>query len=76
MAKDKSLDIPFPGEGPAFERGDNHLLLIGIDQYQQVGQLANAVRDAEALRDLLLGKYTFSAERLTELYDQRPPAAR
>lgn len=49
---------------------ENHLLLIGIDQYQHVGKLNNAVRDAQAFGQLLQDKYQFDAERILALYDQ------
>ena len=76
MAKDKSLDIPFPGEEPALQRGNNHLLLIGIDTYAdtRINNLNNAKADAEALGAILLEKYQFNGELVT-LYDQEATRA-
>lgn len=74
MAKETDKSLAFgklASSGEKGASGNNHLLLIGIDQYQQVGQLANAVRDAQTFRDLLLKKYTFSADYLTEVYDSK-----
>lgn len=51
-------------------RGQNHLLIIGIDRYQSVGTLRNARRDGEALRELLQAAYQFEPERTHTLYDQ------
>ena len=55
-----------PSPSPARK---NHLLVIGIDQYQYVGKLSNAVRDAQAIRDLLLSRYHFEKEQLKEIYN-------
>ncbi|GAB4420462.1 MAG: hypothetical protein OHK0039_34050 [Bacteroidia bacterium] len=55
---------------PSWQRGVNHLLVIGIDQYLRVGRLANAVRDAQAMRDLLQRRYAFDAAHTRALYDE------
>jgi formylglycine-generating enzyme required for sulfatase activity len=71
MAKNshKSLDFgQHEGQSPV-PPGRNHLLLIGIDRYQHVGKLNNAVRDAQAFGQLLQEKYQFDADRITTLYD-------
>lgn len=44
-------------------------MLISIDEYHHVGQLNNAVRDAKAFKELLLDKYQFLPELVTELYN-------
>lgn len=44
-------------------------LIIGIDQYQSVPKLETAVRDATAIRDVLLDRYSFSRNRIVELYN-------
>lgn len=58
-----------PSGTEGLAQGHNHLLLIGIDQYQHVGRLANAVSDAQAVGALLQEKYRFDPERITSLYD-------
>ena len=50
--------------------GKNCLFLIGIDNYQHVGKLQNAVRDAKAFRDVLLAKYNFKPDSVIELFNQ------
>lgn len=47
----------------------NHLLVIGIDQYIELVNLNNAVKDATEFRDLLLKSFKFEKESLTELYN-------
>lgn len=54
----------------AFQRGKNHLLLIGIDEYQYVGRLNNAVRDAQAFEQVLLNKYQFDPKHVRRLFNQ------
>lgn len=51
-------------------RGKNYLLVIGIDQYEEVAVLKNAVRDAQAFVEVLLDKYHFERENLIELYNE------
>ncbi|MEO1213048.1 MAG: caspase family protein [Bacteroidota bacterium] len=53
----------------SYQYPNNHLLLISIDNYHHVGQLNNAVRDAEAFKELLLEKYQFRSDLVTELYN-------
>ncbi len=66
---DKSLIHRIPKEISSLQRGDNHLFVIGINAYRQLGKLENAVRDAQAFRDVLLERYRFEASHVTELYD-------
>ena len=49
---------------PDKARGKNYLLAIGIDQYQHVGKLSNAVRDARMVSDLLEERYGFEERQL------------
>ncbi len=49
--------------------GDYHLLVIGIDNYASWPKLKCAVRDAKAVRDVLVQEYGFDASRVTEFYD-------
>ncbi|HHH50042.1 MAG TPA: caspase family protein [Saprospiraceae bacterium] len=49
----------------------NHLLVIGIDKYQNgISPLNNAVRDAKAFKSILLEKYQFTAKNVKELYNE------
>lgn len=66
---DRSLIHRMPKEISSLQRGDNHLFVIGINAYQQLGKLENAVRDAQAFRDVLLERYRFDPTHVTELYD-------
>jgi formylglycine-generating enzyme required for sulfatase activity len=49
--------------------GEYWALLIGIDQYRHAPKLQTAVRDATAVREVLLARYGFRRERIIELLD-------
>lgn len=49
--------------------GDYWALIIGIDKYKHVEKLDSAVKDATALRELLVSRYGFAASRVTMLLD-------
>ncbi|MEZ4771793.1 MAG: SUMF1/EgtB/PvdO family nonheme iron enzyme [Bacteroidia bacterium] len=49
----------------------NHLLVIGIDEYKHHPRLNNARRDAETFRDILLDRYQFEKENVTEVFDEQ-----
>jgi len=49
--------------------GEYHLLVIGIDDYVHWPKLKCAVRDAKAVRDVLVGEYGFDGSRVTEFYN-------
>ncbi len=49
----------------------NYALIIGIDQYQSWDPLANAVRDAKGVRELLIDRLHFPSEQIYELYDNQ-----
>ena len=68
MPESRNFDIPNPGEAPRQGRGKNYLLAIGIDQYQHVGKLSNAVRDARMVSELLEERYGFEHRQL--LFDE------
>lgn len=68
---DRSLLYRIPKKSGSLERGDNHLFVVGINAYKQLGKLGNAVRDAQAFRDLLLDRYRFEKEHIYELYDEQ-----
>lgn len=49
----------------------NHLLVIGIDDYQnEIPKLNNAVRDATTFKDILLKQYQFEPKNVTMLLNQ------
>ncbi|MEL6256310.1 MAG: SUMF1/EgtB/PvdO family nonheme iron enzyme [Bacteroidota bacterium] len=68
MAKERGFEIEERGNSRA--AGKNYLLIIGIDKYQEVDPLHNAVKDSKAVRDILLKRYSFEASELIELYDE------
>lgn len=49
--------------------GKNYLLVIGIDEYEHLPRLYNAVKDAKDIIELLTGRYQFSKEDLLTLYN-------
>lgn len=67
----RSLDFNPEAQDQNSRKDHNHLLLIGIDAYAQVGKLANAVRDARAFKELMVSKYAFDSARCIELYDTK-----
>jgi len=50
--------------------GGNYALVVGIDQYASWRKLGNAVRDAKGMKDLLMQRFQFPANRILELYDE------
>lgn len=50
--------------------GKAYLVVIGIDNYTDVPKLNNAVRDAKAIRDVLVSQYQFEPEDVLELFDE------
>jgi Caspase domain len=52
-----------------FSAGENHALVIGINQYQHHPNLRTAVNDAEAAGSLLEDKYLFSRNNIIFLKD-------
>jgi hypothetical protein len=50
--------------------GDNHLLLIAIDEYEQCPRLYNCVKDSEAFAQVLHQQYQFAEERTARLHNQ------
>ena len=57
---------PQPATSP---RGTNYLLAIAINDYQHCSKLNNAVRDAEALIELLTTRYHFDPAHVTFIKD-------
>ncbi|MCB9285086.1 MAG: SUMF1/EgtB/PvdO family nonheme iron enzyme [Lewinellaceae bacterium] len=50
-------------------KGENFLLAIGINKYEHLPHLSNAVQDAKAFVELLQKRYQFDAEHTKEIYD-------
>ena len=59
-----------PKEAPTLRK--NHLLIIGIDDYQdsKITDLSNAKKDALDFKELMINKYQFSEENTTCLFDK------
>lgn len=57
---------------PEFDpnRGKNHLLVVGIDQYQHWPVLHNAVRDARTFAKVLCQQYQFEDNDVRELFNE------
>lgn len=57
----------------AFQTGDNHLLVIGINQYadSSIPNLRNARKDAEAVAQLLQDNYGFDTNCCKTLFDKQ-----
>ena len=51
--------------------GNYHALIIGINAYQEWRTLQTAVKDAEALKDMLVNRYGFAEENVTIRTDQQ-----
>ena len=60
---------PAPSRTQGQPAGAFYILAIGIDKYQHVNRLHNAVNDVEKLVDLLVSKYRFEASRIIKLLD-------
>lgn len=60
-----------PGSVPI--AGENWALLVGIDKYRdrEIPALGTAVKDAEAVRDLLIERYGFKADRVRTLLNEQ-----
>ncbi len=55
--------------------GKNYLLVIGIDRYRHCRPLANAVRDARALVEVLTSRFQFEPQNVIALYDEEATEA-
>ncbi|HMQ63548.1 MAG TPA: caspase family protein [Flavilitoribacter sp.] len=55
-----------------YPKGKNYLLVIGIDEYNNgIPRLNNAVKDAQAFKDLLLDSFQFEQENVLFLSNER-----
>lgn len=62
------LDSAIPAFDPTL--GRNHLLVVGIDQYQHWPALHNAVRDARTFVKVLCQQYQFEEEEVVQLFNE------
>ena len=70
LSMNRGFDLP--KKNPKLPLGDNHLLVVGVNKYQdsKLPQLNNAVLEAKEVKRLLLEKYQFDSDKLIELYDE------
>jgi len=54
----------------SFDRGQNFLFAIGINQYHHFPKLNNAVKDVLSLSEILMAKYSFSQDKIVLLLDE------
>ncbi|MFK7969188.1 MAG: caspase domain-containing protein [Bacteroidia bacterium] len=66
----KSLRFNIPKASSTLKRGINHLFVVGINHYDGVAKLSNAVRDAQTFRDVLVSRYGFDPAYVMEMYDK------
>ena len=61
--------MPKVAQGSVAIGGDYWALIIGIDQYQQpnVPKLQSAVKDAQAVREVLVQRYGFARDKIIEI---------
>ncbi|MEM6632529.1 MAG: caspase family protein [Bacteroidota bacterium] len=70
MSDPRSLNLPDPTDSAEKPLGrTNYLLAIGIDTYEHVGKLSNAVRDAREVIDALTQHYSFDPEHVYTLFN-------
>jgi hypothetical protein len=55
----------------AAQAGEQHALLIGINNYQQLPTLNGALNDVEVMRDLIVHRYGFDPANVTVLTDNQ-----
>jgi hypothetical protein len=62
-----------PGQGGKgyYPKGDNYLFVVGIDEYQHLPKLFNAVKDAKDIIEVLTSKYQFSKDHLVTLFNEK-----
>ncbi|MEK7255103.1 MAG: caspase family protein [Bacteroidota bacterium] len=69
MLNDKGITA-FP-EKSSNESGQNHLLLIAVNEYRRYEPLHNCVSDLEKLRDVLVRHYEFELENVKPLFNEK-----
>jgi len=63
-AADRGVSLTAPEPIPARALGTYHALIVGINAYQEWNPLKTAVKDATALRDVLVNQYGFNEENV------------
>ena len=65
--------IPMPkvAAGTVPIDGEYWALIIGIDKYRHVPKLQSAVRDAQAVREVLVQRYGFTRDRIIEIINDQ-----
>ncbi len=72
MAKKRDITTKPESKSSALKLKTNHLLVIGIDQYEDaaIPDLNNAVRDAQRFVEILHSDYQFKSANTIELYNE------
>jgi len=60
----RGINIESSGISPDAYLGTYHALIIGINKYKEWNPLRTAVKDAEALKDILIQRYGFKKENV------------
>ncbi len=55
----------------ALAEGTNYMLVIGVDKYENWGELYNAKKDARDLRNELVSRYDFDHKNITTIFDDK-----
>ncbi len=63
--------MPRVASGSVPIAGEYRALIVGIDKYKHVPPLETAVKDAVALRDVLIARYGFRRDRIIELLNEQ-----
>ena len=72
LAEKRDLTImPKVAAGSVPIAGEYWALIIGIDKYKEAPPLESAVKDATAVRDVLVERYGFKRQRVIELLNQQ-----
>ena len=66
----KSIGLENVSESLDMPKGKAYVFAIGIDRYDHVNPLHNAVRDVKQVVDLLTSRYQFDREHVTMLIDE------
>ena len=76
MSVERGFDLDGINEHGGLKRMKNHILAIGIDNYQFSRQLNNCVNDSKLLTNTLHKYYEFIENNTVELYDGKATRAR
>jgi hypothetical protein len=66
----RGLGLEFNNVKHILSQGQKHLFVIGIDKYKYLKQLKNAVKDIDAIVQVLLNRYDFDNTHLKVLKDE------